>query len=58
MRGAPIHDGATPGDIVDKNLLGIVSKAAKLGVTFSKSGQAEMLSIADAVVPRPQIAYR
>ncbi|HTG20032.1 MAG TPA: Na/Pi cotransporter family protein, partial [Reyranella sp.] len=26
------------GDIIDKNLLGIVSKAAKRGVTFSKSG--------------------
>ena len=38
------------GDIVDKNLLGIVSKAAKRGVTFSKSGQAELLSMIDRLI--------
>jgi phosphate:Na+ symporter len=38
------------GDIVDKNLLGIVSKAAKRGVTFSRSGQAELLSMIDRLI--------
>jgi|HubBroStandDraft_6_1064221.scaffolds.fasta_scaffold11971_2 phosphate:Na+ symporter len=38
------------GDIVDKNLLGIVSKAAKRGVTFSKSGQAELLSMINRLI--------
>jgi phosphate:Na+ symporter len=38
------------GDIVDKNLLGIVSKAAKRGVTFSTSGQAELLSMTDRLI--------
>ncbi|HTB41570.1 MAG TPA: Na/Pi cotransporter family protein [Reyranella sp.] len=38
------------GDIIDKNLLGIVSKAAKRGVTFSKSGQAELLSMIDRLI--------
>jgi phosphate:Na+ symporter len=38
------------GDVIDKNLLGIVSKAAKRGVTFSKSGQAELLSMIDRLI--------
>jgi phosphate:Na+ symporter len=38
------------GDIVDKNLLGIVSKAAKRGVTFSKTGQAELLGMIDRLI--------
>jgi phosphate:Na+ symporter len=38
------------GDIVDKNLLAIVSKAAKRGVTFSKSGQAELLNMIDRLI--------
>jgi phosphate:Na+ symporter len=38
------------GDIIDKNLLGIVSKAAKRGVTFSKSGQAELLNMIDRLI--------
>jgi len=38
------------GDTVDKNLLGIASKLAKRGLTFSKSGQAELLSMIDRLL--------
>jgi phosphate:Na+ symporter len=38
------------GDIVDKNLLGIASKAAKRGVSFSRSGQAELLGMIDRLI--------
>ena len=38
------------GDIVDKHLLGIASKAAKRGVSFSKSGQAELLGMIDRLI--------
>jgi phosphate:Na+ symporter len=35
------------GDIIDKNLLGIANKLAKRGLTFSPSGQAELLAMID-----------
>ena len=38
------------GDTVDKNLLGIANKLAKRGLTFSKSGQAELLSMIDRLL--------
>jgi phosphate:Na+ symporter len=38
------------GDIVDKNLCGIASKMLKRGVTFSKSGQAELLATIDRLI--------
>ena len=33
------------GDIVDKNLLGLATKKLKRGLTFSKDGQAELLTM-------------
>ena len=38
------------GDIVDNNLLGIANKMVKRGVTFSKSGQAELLAMIDRLI--------
>jgi phosphate:Na+ symporter len=38
------------GDIVDNNLLGIANKVVKRGLTFSKSGQAELLEMIDRLV--------
>ncbi len=38
------------GDVVDMNLLGIAAKMVKRGVTFSKSGQAELLAMLDRLV--------
>ncbi len=38
------------GDIVDNNLLGIASKVVKRGLTFSKSGQAELLAMIDRLI--------
>jgi len=38
------------GDMVDKNLLGIASKLSKRGLTFSRSGQAELLSMIDRLI--------
>ena len=38
------------GDIVDNNLLGIANKMVKRGVTFSKSGQAEILEMIDRLI--------
>jgi phosphate:Na+ symporter len=38
------------GDIIDKNLLGIASKMAKRGVTFSKSGQGELLAMINRLI--------
>ena len=38
------------GDIVDRNLLAIANKLAKRGLTFSKSGQAELLSMIDRLI--------
>ena len=38
------------GDIVDNNLLGIANKMVKRGVTFSKSGQAELLAMIDRLL--------
>ncbi len=35
------------GDIIDNSLLGIANKMAKRGVTFSKSGQVELLGMID-----------
>jgi phosphate:Na+ symporter len=38
------------GDIVEKNLLGIVTKKLKRGVSFSKAGQAELLTMIDRLL--------
>ena len=38
------------GDIVDRNLLGAASKLAKRGLSFSKSGQAELLAMIDRLI--------
>jgi phosphate:Na+ symporter len=38
------------GDSIDKNLLGIANKLAKRGLTFSKSGQAELLAMIDRLI--------
>jgi len=38
------------GDIVDNNLLGIANKLVKRGVTFSKSGQVELLEMIDRLL--------
>jgi phosphate:Na+ symporter len=38
------------GDIVDNNLLGIANKMVKRGVTFSKSGQVELLGMIDRLL--------
>jgi phosphate:Na+ symporter len=35
------------GDIIDRNLLGIANKLVKRGLTFSPSGQAELLGMVD-----------
>ncbi len=35
------------GDVIDKNLLGIANKLVKRGLTFSPSGQAELLAMVD-----------
>lgn len=44
------------GDIVDKNLLGIANKMVKRGVTFSKSGQAELLAMIDRLIANVRTA--
>jgi phosphate:Na+ symporter len=38
------------GDVVDKNLLGIANKMMKRGLTFSKSGQADLLAMIDRLI--------
>jgi phosphate:Na+ symporter len=38
------------GDSVDRNLLDVANKIAKRGVTFSKSGQAELLAMIDRLI--------
>jgi phosphate:Na+ symporter len=38
------------GDIIDKNLLGIANKLVKRGLTFSSSGQAELLAMVDRLI--------
>jgi phosphate:Na+ symporter len=38
------------GDIIDRNLLGIANRMVKRGVTFSKSGQAEILGMIDRLM--------
>jgi phosphate:Na+ symporter len=35
------------GDVIDKNLLGIANKLVKRGLTFSSSGQAELMAMID-----------
>ncbi len=44
------------GDVVDRNLLGTASKMSKRGVTFSKSGQAELLEIVDRLIANVRTA--
>jgi phosphate:Na+ symporter len=38
------------GDIVDRNLLGTANRLAKRGLSFSKSGQAELLDMIDRLI--------
>jgi phosphate:Na+ symporter len=38
------------GDVIDKNMLGIANKLVKRGLTFSPSGQAELLTMLDRLV--------
>lgn len=38
------------GDVVDKNLLGLIARKAKRGLTFSKEGQAELVGIVDRLL--------
>jgi len=38
------------GDIIDRNLLGIANKLVKRGLTFSPSGQAELLAMIDRLM--------
>jgi phosphate:Na+ symporter len=44
------------GDIIDKNLLGIANKIVKRGLTFSKSGQAELLAMIDRLITNARTA--
>lgn len=44
------------GDVVDKNLLGSANKIVKRGVTFSKSGQAELLAMIDRLIANVRTA--
>lgn len=38
------------GDVVDKNLLGLIARKIKRGLVFSKDGQAELVSIVDRLL--------
>jgi phosphate:Na+ symporter len=44
------------GDIVDRNLLGLVSKKIKRGLSFSSAGEAELLAIIDRLVANVRAA--
>lgn len=44
------------GDVIDKNLLGIANKMVKRGVTFSKSGQVELLAMIDRLIGNARTA--
>ncbi len=44
------------GDIIEKNLLGIVTKKLKRGVNFSKQGQLELLSMTDRLLANLRMA--
>jgi phosphate:Na+ symporter len=44
------------GDVIDKNLLGIANKMVKRGVTFSKSGQVELLAMIDRLIGNTRTA--
>jgi phosphate:Na+ symporter len=44
------------GDVVDRNLLGMAGKMSKRGVTFSKSGQTELLQIIDRLIANVRTA--
>jgi len=44
------------GDTVDRNLLGIASKLARRGLTFSESGQAELLAMIDRLITNTRTA--
>ena len=44
------------GDVIDKNLLGIGNKMVKRSVTFSKSGQAELLAMIDRLIANARTA--
>ena len=44
------------GDMVDRNLLGLVNKMVKRGVTFSKAGQTELLAMLDRLIANVRTA--
>ena len=44
------------GDLIEKNLLGIVTKKLKRGVSFSKAGQAELLTMIDRLLVNLRMA--
>jgi phosphate:Na+ symporter len=44
------------GDLIDKNLLGIVSKQMKRGLAFSKEGQRELLQMIDRLLGNVRLA--
>ena len=44
------------GDMVDRSLLGIANKMVKRGVTFSKAGQAELLTMIDRLMANVRMA--
>ena len=44
------------GDIVDRNLLGLVAKKIKRGLVFSKESQAELLALIDRLVANTRAA--
>jgi phosphate:Na+ symporter len=44
------------GDLIDKNLLGIVTKQLRRGLAFSKEGQTELLQMVDRLLANVRIA--
>jgi phosphate:Na+ symporter len=44
------------GDLVGRSLLGIANRMVKLGVTFSKAGQAELLTMLDRLIANTRTA--
>jgi phosphate:Na+ symporter len=44
------------GDIIDRNLLGAANRLAKRGLSFSKSGQAELLGMIDRLISNVRTA--
>jgi phosphate:Na+ symporter len=44
------------GDVIDKNLLGIVTKMLKRGLTFSTAGQREIIDMVDRLIQNVRVA--